>query len=363
MQKPLPLPLVRVVVPVYNGGIWLIDCLESIAAQTYPNFECILVNDGSTDNSGAVCDEFAHSHPQFRVVHQPNQGFSGSYNRGLDEAKGKYLVYCDQDDRLAPTTLTQATTTQSAHPGDFICWSWTSALKTFLSFPCSFSTSVYASHQLCQYYMEHQLDTYTWGKLFDVSLIRHFHLRYDSTYKTGSEDAQFMLDYWTCLFQHKPCAKIRSLEAPFTFYNEQNSNSFTNQGVKKKNYLARQQLFARLTLIPFRDIFHCPNEDMVSLAQLILASMGKGMVYAAELEEPLPADFWHSSELDAVLQVLKGSKCYEPLYKPFLSHNEARCLAVTQKREALVKRRVWLMQKIYWLKYYLSGGKNPNSLA
>lgn len=141
-----------------------------------------------------------------------------------------------------------------------------------------------------------------------------------------------MLDYWTCFFQHNPCAKIRCLEAPFAFYNEQDSSSFTNQGVNKKEYLARQQLFARLTLIPFRDIFHCPNEDMVSLAQLILASMGKGLVYAAELEEPLPADFWSSPELDTVLQVLDDSKCYEPLYKPFLSHDEARCLAAMKKR-------------------------------
>lgn len=90
--------LVSVVVSVYNRGDRLAKCLESIRAQTYRNLEIILVDDGSTDGSGRLCDEFAAVEPRARVIHQENRGHGGARNRGLAESKGEYLVFPDGDD-------------------------------------------------------------------------------------------------------------------------------------------------------------------------------------------------------------------------------------------------------------------------
>ena len=99
-------PLVSIIVPVYNVEAYLSRCLESIAAQTFRDFECILVDDGSTDSSPALCDEWAQRDPRFRVLHQKNGGISAARNSGMDAAQGQYLVFSDDDDTLHPVSYT-----------------------------------------------------------------------------------------------------------------------------------------------------------------------------------------------------------------------------------------------------------------
>ena len=87
-----------VIVPVYNVEAYLIECLDSIDAQTCRDFECILVDDGSTDSSGCMCDSYAVNHSNFEVIHKPNGGLSSSRNEGIRAAKGEYLLFVDSDD-------------------------------------------------------------------------------------------------------------------------------------------------------------------------------------------------------------------------------------------------------------------------
>ena len=92
--------LVSIIVPVYNIEGYLPRCLETIAAQTYANLDIILVDDGSTDKSGEICDHFAEMDKRARVIHQMNQGTSAARNLGLKEARGDYLMFVDGDDYL-----------------------------------------------------------------------------------------------------------------------------------------------------------------------------------------------------------------------------------------------------------------------
>jgi len=93
------MPRYSIIVPVYNVALYLRECLDSILAQDSPSeYEVILVDDGSTDNSGAICDEYAEKYPQFRVIHQKNQGVSAARNAGLDIACGEYALFVDGDD-------------------------------------------------------------------------------------------------------------------------------------------------------------------------------------------------------------------------------------------------------------------------
>lgn len=96
---------ISVIVPTYNAGEYLKFCLDSILAQTHRDLEILLVDDGSTDGSGAVCDGYAKMDGRVRVIHQENRGPSAARNRGLDAATGAYIAFVDADDVLAPNML------------------------------------------------------------------------------------------------------------------------------------------------------------------------------------------------------------------------------------------------------------------
>lgn len=87
-----------IIIPVFNVEKYLDQCLESVLNQSYADFECILVNDGSTDNSGYICDKWARKDNRFKVFHQDNQGVSCARNNGIDNANGEYIVFIDSDD-------------------------------------------------------------------------------------------------------------------------------------------------------------------------------------------------------------------------------------------------------------------------
>lgn len=97
--------LISVVIPVYNAAAYLRHCVESVIAQTDENWELILVDDGSKDDSGALCDALAMQDKRIRVFHQSNAGAAAARNRGADLAKGEYLAYVDADDYLSKDYL------------------------------------------------------------------------------------------------------------------------------------------------------------------------------------------------------------------------------------------------------------------
>ena len=94
-----------VISPVYNIKEYLQDCIDSVLAQSVCNYEVILVNDGSTDGSDELCNEYAKKHPQIQVVHQRNQGVSAARNTGLEKAVGEYVLFLDSDDWWEPNLL------------------------------------------------------------------------------------------------------------------------------------------------------------------------------------------------------------------------------------------------------------------
>jgi len=94
--------LISVIVPVYNAETFLEKCVSSIQAQTYTNLEIILINDGSSDSSGAICDSIAEKDSRVRVKTKKNGGVASARNLGLDEARGEYIAFVDHDDTIDP---------------------------------------------------------------------------------------------------------------------------------------------------------------------------------------------------------------------------------------------------------------------
>lgn len=96
-------PVVSIIVPVYNSARYIHTSIDSILAQTYTNLEIILVDDGSTDDSPAICDQYAAQDARVHVIHQTNQGEGGARNTGLDAATGDYVMWVDSDDWIDST--------------------------------------------------------------------------------------------------------------------------------------------------------------------------------------------------------------------------------------------------------------------
>ena len=98
-------PLCSVIVPVYNAENYLAECIESVQTQGYMNYELLLVDDGSTDKSAIICDDYASKNPKIVVVHKVNGGVSSARNTGIDLSTGQYVMFLDADDYLVPGSL------------------------------------------------------------------------------------------------------------------------------------------------------------------------------------------------------------------------------------------------------------------
>jgi len=98
-------PLISIIVPVFNTDAWLDECVLSLLAQTCRDFELLLVDDGSTDDSGRLCDVWAARDNRVMALHTANAGVSAARNRGLREARGDYVCFVDSDDWVDPQLL------------------------------------------------------------------------------------------------------------------------------------------------------------------------------------------------------------------------------------------------------------------
>lgn len=99
------MPEISVIVPVYKAEAYLADCVDSLLSQTFSDFEVILVDDGSPDNSGVLCDGYAAEYDHFSVIHQQNGGQSAARNHAMTQAKGNWICFVDSDDRIHPQML------------------------------------------------------------------------------------------------------------------------------------------------------------------------------------------------------------------------------------------------------------------
>ena len=99
------IPIVSILVPVYNVRNYLRECLDSIIGQTFKDWECILVDDGSTDGSGQICDEYEMRDSRFRVIHIENGGVSAARNTAIEAATGEFIIFCDSDDWMEPVMI------------------------------------------------------------------------------------------------------------------------------------------------------------------------------------------------------------------------------------------------------------------
>lgn len=114
------MPKISIIVPVYDAEKYLHRCLDSILSQAFTDWECVLVDDGSKDRSGTICDEYAQKDNRIKVIHKENGGVSSARQAGLEAVKGEFVIHADSDDWLAPNMLEELVTHQNKTGADFI---------------------------------------------------------------------------------------------------------------------------------------------------------------------------------------------------------------------------------------------------
>ena len=168
---------ISIIVPVYNVEGYLPACLESILAQTFSNFEVILINDGSTDRSAKICREFAQKDERIRLVTQENKGQVFARNRGLDYAQGEYITFVDADDRVAPHYLAaryEAALAQDAEVvvGEYYRYEEEGNQLFYHIFEKDKRVEVFENNDFLSKFSQ-VLFTPVWGKLFKADLFKY----------------------------------------------------------------------------------------------------------------------------------------------------------------------------------------------
>lgn len=188
--------MISVIVPVYNTEKYLDQCVASIVSQTYTDWECVLVDDGSRDGSGAICDKWASKEPRIKVVHQANSGVSCARNTGLDVATGEWVMFIDSDDYVDKCYLERFVDAKCADivVAGLKMFNSDSVLTTFVP-TCSVTYELDGEN--LHYFLELNAQNLLCGpvvKMYRMSIIRKENVRFPEDCHYG-EDLLFNFSY------------------------------------------------------------------------------------------------------------------------------------------------------------------------
>lgn len=184
-------PLISIIIPVYNVSLYLRRCLDSVVSQTYRNLEIIIVNDGSTDDSGKICEEYARKDVRIKVFHQQNKGQAEARNYGMSHVHGIYIVYVDSDDYVSENYVEHMFILAKQNHVDFVqcCMEKFWDDKKVDVKTVDYDTKIYtASEALEAYCYQKYFTPSPWGKLIHISLMEN--LKFPIC--MGYEDAALM---------------------------------------------------------------------------------------------------------------------------------------------------------------------------
>lgn len=219
-----PNPKISVIVPVYNTEKYLHRCIDSILAQTFTDFELLLIDDGSKDSSGAICDEYAAKDPRVRVFHKENGGVSSARNVGLDNMRGEWVTFCDSDDYTSRHYLINLLSATDNNEIDLV-FNYATVHKLNKIEKESYPEKIVSLLEIHDLFSHNDLiwHTSTWSKLFKRSIIiNNKHLHYEEGIHIG-EDLVFLWSYMLS------CRKIKVICTCDYHYIISNNKSLTRR--------------------------------------------------------------------------------------------------------------------------------------
>lgn len=226
-------PLISVIVPVYNVKSLLPRCIDSLLNQKFTDYEVLLVDDGSTDGSGDICDEYGKKDSRIKVIHKSNEGVSRTRNRGIDEARGEWITFVDSDDYITPDYLSDLYA--CTHSGIGLVVQSLKHIRengeTLYDYYLPEGEKVYDTSDFAQMVKEQYLSQrgYTVSKLFKKELLNDRNIRFNTEIKF-CEDWIFLFSYLNVINQEVCCSPTSNY-----FYVDRNGslshaeNDFTSE--------------------------------------------------------------------------------------------------------------------------------------
>lgn len=239
--------VVSVIVPVYNAEKYIYRCLQSIAESDYYDFEAIVIDDGSTDSSGKICDEFAKTDKRFLVIHENNQGVSHARNEGLEHSNGKYILFVDADDSVGKTRVSTLVNNGKA---DYIQCSYTNVTNQG-NFKVSSVEGLYEIDYYKQLLWNNEIvmPSFVWCARYTNRIIKEHHIRFNEK-KTLGEDIIFNLDYLSC------CKNVQFIEDYEYFHNNIKTSLvhkfYDNRELKEEQEIQKLEQFFQRTNMRMR---------------------------------------------------------------------------------------------------------------
>lgn len=238
-------PKISIIVPIYNAQKTIERCIDSILNQDFSDFELILIDDGSKDNSGEICDTYAGKDQRVRVIHKENSGVSASRNLALREAKGEYLQFLDADDWITPNATRLLVESMETNGCDMVIADFYRVIGERLSHKGSIDEDgVLSREEFANNMMENPADFYygvLWNKLYKRSIIEKYQLCMNPKI-SWCEDFMFNLEY----IRH--CENIFVLKVPIYYY------------VKTKGSLVSQSMSLTKTIKTKMMVFEYYND-------------------------------------------------------------------------------------------------------
>lgn len=224
------IPTVSIIVPVYNAERTIRRCIESILNQEYTDFELLLVDDGSVDASGAICDEYAVRDSRVQVFHKANSGVSSSRNLALDRARGQFLQFLDSDDWITPDATRSLVRAMEDGPCDMVISDFYRVVGERVCQKGDIDEDgIMTREEFAAHMMEAPADFYygvLWNKLYRRDIIIRHNLRMDESL-SWCEDLLFNMSYY------KHIASAYVLRTPVYYY----VRSMTSLSMQKMNLL------------------------------------------------------------------------------------------------------------------------------
>lgn len=199
------MPKVSVIAPVYKVEQYLHRCVDSILSQTFRDFELILVDDGSPDSCGVICDEYEIKDSRVKVLHIENGGVSRARNKGLDIAKGKYIAFCDSDDWWEPQLLERTVFLMESGEWDWVSFQFQRVCDDGSVAPHQYHTGekhVFSVDDKMEYMLREFLQCRygweIWARIFRADIIQDNQIRFCETCGNYAEDMGFCAKYLLC---------------------------------------------------------------------------------------------------------------------------------------------------------------------
>ena len=232
---------ISVIIPIYNAESFLNECLVSIQEQTFSDYEAWLIDDGSTDNSGTICDNFAANNKLFHVIHKKNGGVSSARNAGLEKANGEWICFIDADDTVEKEYLSTLYQFANMQKDILIIQGFKTFLPDNTYIDKRFTNQLYNSSEVYKTFQDLNINRcgYPFGKLYNAEIIRHHHLRFVESIHYA-EDVMFMLTYLT------HCSAIQTVEGMnYNYYIRKNIQSLSKRIFVFESEYACYQLYLK----------------------------------------------------------------------------------------------------------------------